>query len=136
MKTSHTKEEKDNYFKQLRADWEKAKELSETDEIKGLMDELARMGLNPSANSIAFVNKQMKEKGLVGIPYIATKTYQKWQEAGFRVKKGERSIVKSITWIEKKSTEEGADGHTFPKATSLFHVSQVEPIKLSNEDEK
>lgn len=62
------------------------------------------------------------------------KTFKGWTEAGFKVKKGEKSQVKGLTRL--KSGSKGADdddGYVFPKVYHLFHSSQVEQLGVVQE---
>lgn len=127
MKKTFSKEEKKVYFNNLREQWKVSKELSETDETaKALYREA---GFSFSYSGFYFAYAQMKAQGLSGIPYVDCKTFQGWQSSGFRVRKGEKSTVKGVTWltIENKQVEND-DGYMIPKEYHLFHYSQVETI--------
>ena len=128
----YTKEQKDQYFRELRARWKNSKELAEKDEVaKALYQEV---GGKVSYISFFLTLKSMQELGLKGIPYIDCKTYKGWQEAGFQVRKGETSKIEGITWIggEKEDDEgEDKDIYIYPKVYSLFHRSQVEERRVS-----
>ena len=123
----YTKESKKQYFQTLRKDWQKAKTLSKTSRFEALFAEASRNGLRVSSTGFTFCKVQMDKLGLEGTPYIDTKTFKAWKESGFIVKKGERSKIKGVTFIKKD--EEDDDAYMFPKMYSLFHRTQVEPIK-------
>lgn len=97
----YTKQQKQEYFNKLRARWNVSKKLSENDEtVKALYREV---GLNFSYTSFYFTLMDMRANGYDGIPYIDCKTYKKWEEAGFKVKKGEHSKIDGIVWLEINS---------------------------------
>ena len=85
-------------------------------------------GLDISQTSFIMVENQMVKKGFSGIPYLDMKTFKKWQENGFIVRKGEKSEVKGIVWLDIKDKKTGEDKMVFPKVYHLFHNSQVEKI--------
>lgn len=68
-------------------------------------------------------------------------TYNAWLALGRQVQKGQ-SGVKVITYIEAKGkkakAEEGAQGegdgspYLFPRTTTVFHISQTQPVEVSN----
>ncbi len=60
---------------------------------------------------------------LDGIPYIDCKTFKKWQESGYIVKKGEKSKISGITWISNEKDDD--EKFIYPKQYNLFHKSQV-----------
>lgn len=128
----YTKDQKKEYFAGLRAQWENAKKLLTDDKIKVIDAAIATHGLNISRTGYMLVSMQMLAQDIDGIPYLDAKTYQGWKENGFQVKKGEKSVLGSITWIgiKSKSVENGdkvdKKGFMMPKAYSLFHRSQVE----------
>ena len=119
--------EKKVYFTNLRKDWQKSKEESEKDEIA---KKLFKALKNPAFSYTGFfhIYRQMKKQEIKGTPYIDCKTYKKWMEEGFRVKKGEKSILKGIVWMPKKIKEKNKEEEEifFPKQYSLFHRKQVE----------
>jgi len=127
----HTQEEKKDYFKNLRAQWKANKEASEGDQKAKETYEAIRQEAGGSISYMSFymVYSSMRALGLEGVPYVDTKTYNKWQEAGFVVKKGEKCKIKGISWIECKTKgQDSEDGYMLPKEYSLFHASQVEAI--------
>ena len=63
-------------------------------------------------------------------PFTSCMTFRRWQQFGFRVRKGEKAI-RSITYIEKKD-ENGEVISTFPRNVFLFHKCQVDPIAQAN----
>ena len=129
MKNKFTKEQKQEYFKKLRIDWKKSKELAENDEVsKALFRECGIDGI--SYYSFAFILTQMKNLKLDGIPYVDAKTFKGWIESGYKVKKGEKSKLSGITWIggKKKDGKDDDDSFIYPKTYHIFHKSQVEKI--------
>jgi hypothetical protein len=90
-----------------------------------------------SDRNVRLVAMQMEALGLAGIPYIHTRTYRAWREAGRQVRKGEKSQLFSITWIEGRSSEgegEEGGGRLYPKTTNLFHFDQTDPIGEGDPD--
>jgi hypothetical protein len=126
----YTKEERTEYFKQLRNRWKISKEMAENDELaKALFREIKG---NFSYYSFYFTLQDMRKVGYQGLPYIDCKTFNGWKETGFKVKKGEHSKIDGIVWLEVKSNKETEDDEkldVYPKLYHLFHRSQVEPIK-------
>lgn len=126
----YTKEERMEYFKQLRNRWKISKEMAENDELaKALFREIKG---NFSYYSFYFTLQDMRKVGYQGLPYIDCKTFNGWKETGFKVKKGEHSKIDGIVWLEVKSNKETEDDEkldVYPKLYHLFHRSQVEPIK-------
>lgn len=116
-----TKEERQAFYKQLREDWKEAKQEAE-DKKENIYRILQKHNLEVSLNAFCFVSKQMENQGLEGIPYLDMKTFNKWKESGFKVKKGEKSKVRSIVW---KDFDKDGEKQVFPKVYSLFHKSQV-----------
>jgi len=82
----------------------------------------------------------MTNQGLNGIPYLDAKTYGGWQDNGFQVRRGEKSTLSGITWVQvggkeadKGAETDGKDGFCFPKEYHLFHRSQVDAIGAESE---
>jgi len=122
----YTKEEKKEYFQELRNSWKVAKESMDVKETLALM--ISHGIENVSVTGYSYVLNQMEELGLPGTPYVDMKTYKGWKENGFQVKKGQKSKVSGITWIGAKSEkEEGESSRCYPKAYNLFHSSQTKP---------
>ena len=63
-------------------------------------------------------------KEYVGVPHIDFLTFGKWRAIGKRVKKGEKSCYKSVSF--PKSTDKDGNEKSFPRVYNLFHRSQVE----------
>jgi len=59
-------------------------------------------------------------------PYTNCMTFRQWLAAGYRVKRGERSL-KSVTYIEVKD-ENDEVVKKYPKTVNLFYIRQVEKI--------
>ncbi len=129
----YTKEEKRAYFAGLRKQWAKNKAQAEQDAGAKAQWQIikAESPGKISYYGFAFALYAMRAKGLEGLPYIDAKTFRGWREAGFQVKKGEKSIIHGITWIKAKNKgEEESDTDTpiYPKSYALFHKTQVEAI--------
>ncbi len=128
MKT-YTKEEKDRYFKDLRARWKESKALAESDQTaKALWRE---SGGKVSYVSFYMTLTEMRELDLDGLPYIDCKTFGGWRSSGFKVKKGEHSKISGITWLGVKDEDAGMedeDAFVYPKVYHLFHRTQVEEL--------
>lgn len=134
---TYTKEEKTEYYKGLRNQWKAAKEYAENNQEAKALHMEAGLG-SISIIGFSLVLRQMRAAGFDGIPYVDAKTFQKWREAGFKVRKGEKSRLHGLTWIsaegkrEEKETEtetetdEKTGGYAFPKVYHLFHKSQIE----------
>ena len=125
----HTKEQKQEYFKQLRTNWQNAKQQLTDEKICEIEAIIKTHGMDISATGFMFVSIQMRHLGLDGIPYLDAKTYKGWKENGYHVKKGEKSLISGITWINcNKDDEQHDNDFVFPKSYHLFHRSQVEEI--------
>jgi len=133
----HTKKEKQAYLKELRNQWKAAKQLLNEEKISEIQAIIKTHGMNISAMGFFFVSIQMRQQNLDGLPYLDAKTYKGWKENGFHVKKGTKSTLSGITWInvgggddpdiadkDHRGTDDG--GFMFPKQYHLFHRSQVE----------
>lgn len=129
---TYTTEEKNAYFKSLRERWNKSKKLAEGDEVaKALYQEV---GGDFSYASFYFTLMEMKAKKLDGVPYIDCKTFNGWRQAGFMVKKGEKSKIDGIVWLHPKDKDgEDDEDNIYPKIYKLFHKSQVDKIKIKKE---
>lgn len=129
-----TKEQKKEYYKKLREDWKVSKRMADADKkAEALFRESGLEGV--SYYGFYFTLAQMRSLNLSGLPYIDCKTFGKWKEAGFKVKKGEHSKIRGITWLKvkikinpKKKIEEDDDVYMYPKVYALFHRSQVEEM--------
>ena len=129
----YTPEQKKEYFENLRKQWQRAKDLLTEQKISEIDAICITHGLQISRTGFMVVAMGMKQHGFDGIPYLDAKTYRGWKENGFQVKKGETSVLGSITWVgvegkEAKPGEDAKDGYMMPKAYKLFHRSQVEAI--------
>ena len=134
-KTVFSLEQRQAYFKSLRDEWKANKEKAENDtEARARFEAmLNETGGQFSYYSYYFTLLDMRALGLAGSPYIDTKTFNKWREAGFKVKKGEKSKIRGIVWmhpITKKENGESVEDDSFlyPKVYHLFHSSQVEAL--------
>jgi hypothetical protein len=138
--TKHTKEEKEAYFAGLRARWNQAKEWLASNKIDEIEAVMMQNGLNFSIRSYVCVLLQMQAMGLDGIPYVDCKTFGKWKESGFMVRKGEHSRIDGITWkpvkgkngeADKVEPVNGESSYMLPVGYHLFHRTQVEPLTTS-----
>lgn len=128
----YTKEERGAYFKILRDKW-KVNKLNADNDDDARAKWQAIQAESPEGRisyyGFYFTYIDMQAQGLDGLPYVDAKTFQGWQTAGFTVKKGEKSKISGITWIQcanKKEGSEDADGGAlYPKLYNLFHRSQV-----------
>ena len=125
---TYTKEEKQKYFKELRARWQNSKALADNDETAKALHREA--GGNFSYYSFYFTLMDMKKFGYDGIPYVDCKTFKGWKDAGFIVKKGEKSKISGIVWLNVEDEKGNSDDDfVYPKVYHLFHRSQVEELK-------
>lgn len=123
----YTIEEKKEYFKNLREEWAALKKELTEEKITTFDAIMQANNFKVSPVSFYFVLLAMQRHKLDGIPYIDCKTFEKWKESGFMVKKGEKSKIRGITWI-KVNDDDDDDKFIFPKQYNLFHKSQVEAI--------
>ena len=133
---TYTKQEKQTYLESLRLEWKKSKALAEADmETEALFRETSIKGI--SYYGFYFVLKQMRKLKFKGLPYIDCKTYQGWVDNGYRVKKGEKSKIRGVTWVgvkkDKTIMNRNKDkqedlSFLYPKVYRLFHKSQVAEI--------
>lgn len=135
MSTTQTAGEtaKGEFQKQLRADWQRAKELSEKPEYKQKYQLLCEQNPNGAISlySFSFVLESMQKQGLDGLPYLDCKTFNEWKNNGFIVKKGEKCKIKGIVWKKFDKKEKGTEEKSeflFPKVYNLFHSTQVRAI--------
>ena len=125
---------KEEYFEKLRCRWSEAKKVVESGEYDTDYEVATKLGIKMSIVGFVFCKMQMKVQGWEGTPYIDAKTFNGWIKAGFKVRKGEKSKISGITWIEGKKKKDASEderqdvGFLYPKEYKLFHTSQVEPI--------
>lgn len=126
---TYTKEEKKEYFKNLREKWNQNKIKADNDSnIRERYEAIIKeSGGKFSYYSFYFTLMDMKANGFEGNPYVDCKTFNNWKESGFKVKKGEKSKISGITWVSTETSED-EEGFVYPKMYHLFHKSQVEPI--------
>ncbi len=133
-KKQFSQQEKKEYFENLRLDWQRSKALATQDmQAEALYRESGLKGV--SYFSFYYVLKQLKRLKLRGLPYIDCKTFAGWKESGYKVKKGQKSNIKGITWIGVKDDGKVADKKDkddikflYPKIYHLFHKTQVEEL--------
>lgn len=107
MKTQKfTQDQKNQYFAQLREEWQAAKTTAkEQEERINLAIKVAGLeGI--SLNGFVLLEKQMENQGLPGVPVLDAKTFQKWKDEGYTVKKGEKATLHGITFISAKSKKQ------------------------------
>ena len=73
------------------------------------------------------------EKGITDVqPRVNVFTYDAWKALGRQVRRGEHG-VKVTTWIpmtkKDDSAPEGEVSFRRPKSTTVFHVSQTDPVQ-------
>lgn len=128
----YTPEEKRAYYAKLHQEWREAKAAAQGNgEVEAIFKHLQKMNIPYlSLVNIQLVLMQAQALGFEGMPYVDFKTYEHWQKSGFQVRRGETSQVHTITWIGQDANEddEDSESYRFPKLTSLFHSSQVDPI--------
>ena len=67
-------------------------------------------------------------KGISDVePRVNVFTYHAWRAKGRQVRKGEHG-VRVVTWITGTDKKTGKE-KTYPKRTTVFHVSQTDPIQ-------
>lgn len=104
------------------------------DDVGALIEAAAHQLNRPlSPYSFTYVFLQMAALGLPGVPYLDVKTFHDWKAAGRKVRKGEKSKLESITWIEANREHDApGDGEEsnrrYPKLTALFHITQTEEM--------
>ena len=129
-----TQEQKKEYFKNLRERWTANKAKADQDiDAKAKWEAIQAESPNGvSYYGFYFTYTTMKAQNLEGLPYVDTKTFSGWHSAGFKVKKGEKSKIRGITWIGAQTKEDNgennADRVLYPKMYALFHKSQVEAV--------
>ena len=116
--------------KELRSQWQSAKNLLTESKISEIQAIISTHGLNISNTGYMVCAVQMANLGLSGIPYLDCKTFAGWKKSGFCVDKGQKSQISGITWVSvgKKESDPESKGFMFPKGYSLFHRSQVKEL--------
>ena len=114
----------------LRKKWQETKKLLSEEKITELQAVIREHGLSVSPYSYYYTLIRMRKLNFDGIPYVDCKTLRGWNDIGFRVKKGQHSLIHGITWItpmykDKDSGEETFSDYAFPKEYKLFHRTQV-----------
>ena len=120
-----------DYFKKLRANWNEVKAKLTEEKLTMVQAIMEQHNLEASPTSFFYVQDQMEQLKLDGLPYIDAKTFNKWKECGYKVKKGEKSKLSAITWVQAKTKadkEEDREKFIMPKQYHLFHKNQVEAI--------
>lgn len=123
----YTKEEKQKYFTDLREKWKQNKLDADQDlDAKKRFEAIQKEAGQINYYSFYFTLQDMIRNGFEGNPYVDTKTYNNWKQAGYKVKKGEKSKINGITWMDISKKSE--DKILIPKTYHLFHKTQVEEI--------
>jgi len=96
---------------------------------------LANATQNQSVANYDAIFERFMEKGIPEEdiePRVNVFTYNAWLALGRRVKRGEHG-VKITTWIgtsfKDEETGERKPGKRRPKTTTVFHISQTEPVE-------
>lgn len=64
-------------------------------------------------------------------PRVNVFTYDAWKALGRQVRKGEHG-VKVCTWIEMSKKDANGEAQSIgrkPRSTSVFHISQTDPVQ-------
>ena len=89
--------------------------------------------LSRATNNLSMLNYPaiyagFEEQGISDIqPRVNVFTYHAWRAKGLQVRIGEHG-VKVVTWVTSKDKETGKESK-FPKKTTVFHISQTDPIQ-------
>ena len=89
--------------------------------------------LSRATNNLSMLNypaiyEGFEAKGVTDIqPRVNIFTYHAWKAKGRQVRKGEHG-VKVVTWIKGTDKKTGKE-KTYPKRTTVFHISQTDPIQ-------
>ncbi len=70
-----------------------------------------------------------EEEGKIFDPYTNCLTYEKWLANGYKVRKGEKGVIRSTVIIEKKD-KDGKVIKRFPRKICLFYYLQVTPLPV------
>ena len=84
------------YFKQLRDQWNEAKEHANVNEIQAIIE---NHGLKISVTGYYFVKQQMDHAGLDGTPYLDAKTFKGWKDNDYTVKKGGKMKTLELKFV-------------------------------------
>ncbi len=130
MKKSYSKEEKREYFRKQMDELKEGIEdkitdfLKNSDELKRFIAFKRKHFKNYSINNTLLIYRQMPKAS-----YVAG--FRKWEELGYRVKKGSKSINILIPMIRKDEKEKDRI-YGFKKG-SVFDISQVEATEEAQE---
>ena len=81
-----------------------------------------------SVSNYPAIFEGFEEKGIADIqPRVNIFTYHAWRAKGRQVRKGEHG-VKVVTWITSTDKDTGKE-KKYPKKTTVFHISQTDPIQ-------
>lgn len=96
------------------------------------LESLHRAQNGSSSNDTAVI-VQFAARGIDATPRVDVFTYRAWQAAGRQVRRGERG-ERIIVWIPVAPSRSAlakdpkASGGMMPKSTTVFHISQTDPI--------
>jgi len=92
---------------------------------------LARIEQNPSEANFATVIEEFMERGIPEediLPKENVLTFQAWLAKGRCVKKGEHGVHFTV-FIPVRDPDEKGKQKTYPKSTTVFHITQTEELK-------
>ena len=118
----YTKQQKQEYFQNLRKEWKKSKALAENDPTAKALFRETKLLQGISYTSFYFTLSQMRAKNWKGLPYIDCKTFAGWRSNGFKVKKDEKSQIRGIVWKHpiQKNKDENENVTTTEDKTLLY----------------
>lgn len=103
----------------------------------------AREALERATNGVSendgLVIQAFAMRGLEVTPRVDVFTYRAWQAAGRQVRRGEHG-VKVVVWVPRepnaaeRKRDPNAKGTMMPWHTTVFHVSQTDPIEPKTEE--
>jgi len=113
----------DNQMTNIKEQYRNAKKQLTEEEENKIKDFIKQNAINISQMSFFFVSLQMQAQGFDGIPYRDCKTLKMWNHEGKRVKKGEKSRISGVVWINASKEED--EMILYAKEYKLFHKSQI-----------
>ena len=108
--------------------------LSQAEKMERAQDALERARSGDVNSNYGPIYAGLMEKGIAPEdidPRVNVLTFAAWPALGRHVKKGEHG-VKIVNWIQiagklDPATGKETGGRSFPRTTSVFHISQTEP---------
>lgn len=94
------------------------------------LESLARAKAGDSLLNFPAIYTGFQSKGIALVdikPRENVFTYNAWKALGRQVRRGE-SGVKCVTWVDTTDKESG-DSRKFCRSTTVFHISQTDPIQ-------